>query len=304
MHIPWDDVSVFLAVAETGSLSAASTRLRVTQPTVSRRIAELEARVGEALFTRTAAGAVLTSFGESLVAPSRRMAEWAAEVERAAEGAETTPRGEVRITAPPGIAFDFVTPFAAWAKERLPDVRFTVLSSTDYLDLSRGGADLALRFAAPAQRDVVTLATLEVGIAAFGSEAYARTLPRPAKPSDVAWIGWAPPFEDLAPNPELARMIPSFRPAFASDDFLVQQRAAEEGLGAIFLGLVEHRFSQTRLVQLDVSLPPLRRSLHLACARRVLEIPRVRAVADLLVAELARTKPKGAAGARKKAARA
>jgi DNA-binding transcriptional LysR family regulator len=301
MHIPWDDVGVFLAVAETGSLSAAAKRLRVTQPTVSRRVAELEALVGEALFARTAAGASLTSFSESLVEPARRMAEWAAEVERAAERAETTPRGEVRITAPPGIAFDFVAPFAAWAKARLPEVRFTVLSSTEYLDLSRGGADLALRFAAPAQRDVVTLASLDVDVAAFGSEAYARTLPRRAAPRDVAWIGWAPPFDDLSPNPELARMIPSFAPAFASDDYLVQLRAAEEGLGAMFLGLARHRFWRSRLVQLDVALPPMRRALHLACARRALEIPRIRAVADLLVAELESAKPKPAAGARKRA---
>ena len=107
MHIPWHDLQVFLAVAEAGSLSAAAKRLRVTQPTVSRRIAELEASVGEALFVRTVDGAAPTSFGERLLEPARRMAEWAAEVDRAAERAETTPRGTVRITAPPGVAFEF-----------------------------------------------------------------------------------------------------------------------------------------------------------------------------------------------------
>ncbi len=287
MHIPWDDVNVLLAVAETGSLSAGAARLRVTQPTVSRRVAELEARVGEAIFVRSAAGATVTPFGESLLEPARRMAEWAAEVERAAERAETTPRGTVRVTAPPGIAFDFVAPFAAWAKGRLPDVQLSVRATTEYLDLSRGGADLALRFAAPAQRDVETLAKVEIEIGAFGSAAYAKTLPRRAKPSDVAWVAWAPPFEDLAPNPELARLIPGFRPVFASDDYLVQLRAAEEGLGAMFLGRAPHRFSRTRMVPLDVDLPTIQRTLYLACPRRALEIPRVRAVADLIVTELA-----------------
>ena len=289
MHIPWDDMSLFLAVAETGSLSAAAARLNVTQPTVSRRVAELEARVGEALFARTAIGATITTFGESLLEPARRMAEWAVELERAAERAETTPRGIVRITAPPGIAFDFLAPFAAAAREALPAVRFTVIATTDYLDLSRGGADLALRFAAPAQRDVVTLATLDVPIGAFGSKAYARTLPPHATPSDVAWIAWAPPYENMSPNPELAKMIPSFEPVFASDDFLVQLRAAEAGLGAMFLGRATHRFAKNDLVLLDVVLPPIHRSLHLVATKRALEIPRVRAVADLLVAELHHT---------------
>jgi DNA-binding transcriptional LysR family regulator len=286
MHMAWDDLRVFLAVAETGSLSAAAKRLGVTQPTVSRRIADLESSVGEALFVRSAEGAAVTSFGESLLEPSRRMAEWAAEVERAAARAETSPQGTVRITAPPGVAFDFVAPFAAWAREKLPDVRLEVLSSIQYLDLSRREADLALRFAAPAQRDVITIASVEIAVGAFASEAYAKTLPRKCRLRDVAWIVWAPPFENVTPNPELAAAIPDFRPVFASDDFLVQIRAAEAGLGAIFLGRVGHRFSSWRLVplELDLRLPP--RPLHLACARSALEIPRVRAVSELLIAEL------------------
>jgi DNA-binding transcriptional LysR family regulator len=114
MHMQWDDAQLFLAVAEAGSLSAAARRLHITQPTVSRRVALLEAQLGEAVFVRTADGARLTSFGERLLEPARRMAEWAGELDRAAERAETTPRGSVRVTAPPGIAYDFLAPFAAW----------------------------------------------------------------------------------------------------------------------------------------------------------------------------------------------
>ncbi len=48
MHVEWNDLQVLIAVADAGSLSAAAKRLRVTQPTVSRRLAELEAAVGRA----------------------------------------------------------------------------------------------------------------------------------------------------------------------------------------------------------------------------------------------------------------
>jgi DNA-binding transcriptional LysR family regulator len=285
MDIPWEDVRLFLAVAEAGSLSAASKRLRTTQPTVSRRLAEVEAKLGEPLFVRTAQGIALTSFGERLVEPSRRMAEWAAEVERAAERRETSPRGVVRVTAAPGLAFELLAPFAAWLRGKLPGVQLEVRASVQYLDLARREADLALRFGEVAQRDVVSLASLEVEVGVFAAPEYAATLPKRYGVADVAWVAWAPPFEDLSPNPELARMIPGFRPAFASDDYLVQLRAAEAGVGAIFLGRTAHRFSQRRLVELALDLPPIRRSLHLACSRSALEIPRVRAVADLLVAE-------------------
>ncbi len=290
MHIPWEALQSFLAVAESGSLSAASKRLRVTQPTVSRRIAELESHLGEALFVRSAHGAALTSFGERLLEPAKRMAEWSAEADRVVEGRDTKPSGSVRITAPPGVASDFLAPFAAHLRTKLPAVQLEVVSSVQYLDLSRREADLALRLSAPTQRDVVSLAALEHEAAAFASASYVKTLPRKYGVRDVAWIAWAPPMDHVSPNPELARMIPGFRPSFASDDFLVQLRAAELGLGAIFLGRVRHRFSgASPLVELDLELPTIRRTMHLAAAKSALAIPRVRAVADLLVSELSRT---------------
>jgi len=138
---------------------------------------------------------------------------------RTAERAETKPTGTVRITAPPGLAFDFIAPFAAWLKTKLPDVTLEVVATIQYLDLSRRDADIALRFAAPAQRDVVTLATLELENAAFASPAYAKTLPKRPKLSDVAWIAWAPPLDHLSPNPELTKLVPGFRPSFASGRF-------------------------------------------------------------------------------------
>ncbi len=283
-------MQLFLAVAEGGSLTAAARRLRITQPTASRRLLDLEAQIGEPLFVRDKGGAHLTSFGERLLEPARRMAEWAGETERVAERVETSPRGVVRLTAAPGLAFDFVAPFARYVREKLPDVRLEVISTVQYLDLARREADLALRFAAPKQRDVVSVAHMELDVAAFASQSYVRSLPKKATIADIDWIAWAPPMDHLSPNPELAAMIPGFRPSFASDDFLVQLRAAQEGLGAIFLGNVRHRFSQSPLVKLPLHVPVPRSSLHLACARSALDVPRVRAVADLLVREINRAR--------------
>lgn len=297
MHIPWEEVQLFLAIAESRSLTAAAKRLRITQPTASRRLSQLEAMLGERLFVRTVEGARPTPFGERMLEPARRMAEWAGEVDRAAAGTDTSPRGAVRITAPPGIAFELLAPFAAWMRDALPDVHLEVVSSVQYVDLARREADLALRIAPAAQKDLVTLASLEHEVGVFVSPTYAKRIPKKPRLSDIDWVGWAPPLEHLSPNPELARMIPGFVPVFASDDFLVQLRAAEAGVGAIFLGRVRHRFSISSLVEVDVDVGELRRTLHLVCAKSALDIPRVRAVADLLVRELrsvheARRKPK------------
>jgi DNA-binding transcriptional LysR family regulator len=74
VHIPWNEVELFLAVAEAGSLSAAAKRLKTTQPTVSRRLADLEASLGEPLFARSVDGTVPTSFGERMLPAARHMA--------------------------------------------------------------------------------------------------------------------------------------------------------------------------------------------------------------------------------------
>ncbi|HSQ63945.1 MAG TPA: LysR family transcriptional regulator [Polyangiaceae bacterium] len=288
----WNELQLFLAVADGGSLTAAARKLRVTQPTASRRLLELEASVGEPLFVRGVEGTRLTSFGERMLEPARRMAEWAGEAERVAARTQTGPRGVVRLTAAPGLAFDFVAPFAGYLREKLPEVQLEVISTVQYLDLARREADLALRFAAPTQRDLVSVASVDFDVAPFGSPSYAARLPKKVALADVDWIGWAPPLDHLSPNPELAALIPGFRPSFASDDFLVQLRAAMAGLGAMFLGKVRHRFSlENPLVELPLPLPPRRGSLHLVCARSALDVPRVRAVADLVARELAAASP-------------
>jgi DNA-binding transcriptional LysR family regulator len=288
LHIPWNDLRIFLAVAESGSLSAASTRLRITQPTVSRRVAALEAELGEQLFVRSVDGVAITSYAERLLEPARRMAEWASEVDRAAERRDATPSGLVRVTAAPGVAWDLLVPFAAALRERHPALRIELLSSVESLDLSRREADVALRLGPPTQRDVVSMVAVEVEVAPFAAAVYAKTLPKGYGFADVAWIGWAPPYEHLSPNPELARRVPGWTPAFATDDYLLMLRAAELGLGAMVLGRFRHRFAERSLVELALDMRGATRTLHLLCATGALAIPRVRVVVDALASELAK----------------
>ncbi|HEY4104879.1 MAG TPA: LysR family transcriptional regulator [Polyangiaceae bacterium] len=280
-------------MAECGSLSSAAKRLKLAQPTVSRRVGELEAELGESLFVRSVDGASLTAFGERLLEPARRMSEWATEFECAAEKSETALEGVVRITAPPGLAFDFCAPFAAFLRQRLPEVRLEVVSTVRYLDLTRRDADLALRIEKPTQRELTTIVGLELEAVPFASREYAARFKAAPRLAEIDWIAWAPPLDALQPNPTLARMIPNFRPAFASDDFLVQLRAAEAGLGAIFLGHFAHRFArESGLVPLAVrDFGPVPSGLYLVSTKSALAIPRIRAVADLIGAELSRSKP-------------
>lgn len=288
----WAQIELFLAVAESESLSGASKALGVTQPTVSRQLAELEANLGEPLFVRSVAGVALTSFGERLIAPAQRMAEQAGELQRIADDIDTEPSGPVRVTAPPGVAYQFLAPLAARLRESLPAVRLEIVSTVRYVDLVRRDADLALRSESlerpTTQRDLVVLASNVHPVAAYATRELIASLPRNYSIADVPWIGWAKPFEHLPPNRELAALIPGFAPVFASDDYIVQLRAAEAGVGAVILGRFENRAAlPTSLVEMKVSFGKLTTALHLVAARASLTIPRVKAVADVIAKEVA-----------------
>jgi DNA-binding transcriptional LysR family regulator len=288
MDISWDDARLFLAVAEAGSLSAAARRLGLGQPTVTRRLALLEYTVGATLFRRSVEGATLTFAGERLLTPAKKMAEWAGELHRAAEAPDGAPAGLVRVTSSPFICFDFLAPFAGAMAVKTPGLRLEVLSSVQYLDLVRGEADLALRSLAPTSAELQVLFSLRVKTQVMVAASLQKRLPKKVTLASLPWVAWAPPFEAVPPNPQLAAAIPNFRPAFSADHFLVQLAAAEAGAGALVLAGVRHRLSRpTTLVPLELDLGEYGFSnLHLVCAKSALDIPRVRLVADMLIGEL------------------
>ena len=290
-NVSWEDWRLFLAVAEAGSLSGAARALRIGQPTLSRRMGLLEEQLDGALFTRRPDGMALTPLAESLLPTARRMAEWAHDAQRIVAGGERRPEGRVRIAAAPGVAFDFLAPLAALLRKRSPGLRLEVLADVAYVSLARGDADLAIRSRAPTEHDLVGLASVEIQAAAFASRAYARRLPRRYGLGDVDWIAWAPPFEETPPNPQLRAVLGErFRPVFTSNDYLVQLAALEAGVGVMVLGRRFHRMSRIgNFVELDLELGPGARTMfHLVVAKRMVDVPRIRAVTDALLGELDR----------------
>lgn len=287
MEITWDQAQTFLAVAEHRSFSGAARALRLGQPTVSRRIATLEHAVGCPLFRRGKAGAELTADGARMVPAAEQMARWATELNRLAAGTEEAPAGIVRIAAPPGLAVEYLAPLATMAQARLPDIRLEVLSSLDFVDLSRGVADLALRTRPTVEPELVTLQSISWEIGVFAAPSYAARVPAKPKLADLDWVTWAYPVEHLSPRPFLEREIPDFAPSFASDDYLVLKAAVAAGMGAMILERVQPpAASAPSLVEIDVGLQLPTAEMHLVCARSMRYVPRVRAVADLILEQV------------------
>ncbi len=108
--INWDDLRYFLVAAEAGSLNQAAARLGVTQPTLSRRIDNLEYCLGSRLFQRQPNGIALTTSGELILRHVMTMQSAAADIGRLAAGRDESKAGTVKLYSPDGLAAYWLTP--------------------------------------------------------------------------------------------------------------------------------------------------------------------------------------------------
>jgi DNA-binding transcriptional LysR family regulator len=117
-----ESMATLLAAVEAGSLSAASRKLGVPLPTVSRKVSELEAHLRTRLVNRTSRRLELTDAGRAYVAACKKILEDIEEAERAASGEYRTPRGDLTIAAPIVMGRLHVLPVVAEFLRAFPDI--------------------------------------------------------------------------------------------------------------------------------------------------------------------------------------
>ncbi len=280
--LSWEDAQLFLAVVEHGSFSAAAKVLGLGQPTISRRINYIEELLHQQLFERGKYGAIPTETATKLLPAAQQMAKWAAEFDRQALGVGDAVSGTVRVAAAPGVAVEQLAPFAAKLKTLEPNIRLEVLSSIDHVDLTRGGADIAIRTKYPREPELVVVHKSVVQPVVVGSKSYVQKLKQPCKWSDLSWVSWASPYLDVSPRPMLEKIIDNFAPVFTSDDYLVQKAAVCSGLGA-FITNRSNRFDTTELVEIDIGVTLPESEFYIVCAKSMQQVPRVRVVIERLI---------------------
>ena len=168
----WSILRDFIAVAETGGLSQAARRLRVSQPTLSRRIAALEAQLKAQLFQRTPRGLSLTDAGEQVLAGARRVEEEALAIERQADAAQQTLTGTVRITVTEALGSLWLPKHLAAFHAKYPGVCVEVLVDNRTVNLVRREADIAIRLFRPDQPDLIARHAGELVMGLYGTKDY------------------------------------------------------------------------------------------------------------------------------------
>ena len=287
----WSLVQSFLAVAETGSLSAAARALRATQPTIGRHIQTLERDLGVTLFRRQARGMVLSQEGEALLDPARAMQKAANALSLSAAGEVNEVRGTVRITASLFVAHYILPPIIAELRQSAPEIDIDVVATDTSENLLFREADIAVRMYRPTQLDMVTLHLGDVELGLFGSVAYLRDISLPQALEDVlnacAIVGYDR-------NEEIIRGFrsagfPVTREFFPTrcDNQTVYWELVRAGCGLGFgQRLVALADPELREVEMDIQTPTL--EVWLTAHEAVRHTPRVDAIWQVLAPRLAR----------------
>lgn len=134
-------LDTFLKIGESGSLSKAARLLDATQPTVSRRLLELERMLGCKLAIRTTASFSLTDEGRTLMTEARDITDrWSGLSQRLA-GGQSRPEGTLRVIGPSGYGSGFLTDTMTDLRAAHPQLRVELTLTDRVVDLAASGAE-------------------------------------------------------------------------------------------------------------------------------------------------------------------
>lgn len=186
----WDDVQVFLAIARTGTLSAAGRALGIDHSTVYRRLNQLEADLGVPLFHRDGGRYQLSEAGTQAVSEAEAAQTALRGFERKVCGYQDVARGVVKLTSPEAL-LAVLSPLLASFRAAWPALELQVAFSDRFLDLSRQEADVALR---PTPRPPEDLVGRRIAPIAWSTYAPTTEL----DPGELPWAVYGDELADLA----------------------------------------------------------------------------------------------------------
>ena len=175
----WNDLKIFHALVSAGSMSKAARLLGVVQPTVSRRLEQLEMRIGARLVTRGADGVELTDVGERIWALVQTMQSTASDIERVAGQADMAEAGRVRLTAPDGIASYWIAHQLSGFVEANPAIKLEISTLGAGESITDPYCDVMMQFIPSKRMDLVPKEMATLHYVPFTSQSYLDTYGRP-----------------------------------------------------------------------------------------------------------------------------
>lgn len=180
-----NEIQIFAAIVERGSFIAASNLLQIPKTTVSRKIEELETRLGVRLLQRTTRKMSLTEAGQAYYEHCERIIAEIDEAERAVGQLAEAPRGTLRVSTSFSIGSRFIGRMLPEFLRRYPDVRVNLVLSNAVEDLVEGNYDLAIRAGRLADSSHASRSLGQSRSSLVASPDYVKEKGLPATPQDL-----------------------------------------------------------------------------------------------------------------------
>ncbi|MBB4390784.1 LysR family transcriptional regulator [Rhizobium leguminosarum] len=279
----WDDVRIFLAVARTGQILAASKRLGLNHATLSRRLTSLEEALKTRLFIRRTNGCELTTEGEVFLASAERMETEMLAAQASLGHTDTAIAGTVRVGAPDGFGVSFLAPRMGRLIERHPSLKIQLVPVPRSFSLSQREADIAITLERPEQGRLVSSKLTDYTLGLYASRDY---LASRGTPGDIDALKAHPRIgyvEDLIFTASLnfsGEVMRSWDASFEISTAIGQTEAVRSGAGiGILHDYIARQYPELQRILPEVSI---RRAYWTTYHETARDLMRVRSVADFL----------------------
>ena len=279
----WDNLRVFLALAEEGSLTAAARRLKVSHPTISRRIRALEGELGTRLFDRLPDRHVPTLAATHLLDDVRQMARAAEALERRSAGLNDTHLGTVRISVDETMA-EFISRHLMRLRENHRCIEFEISVAHISANLSRREADLLIRPVVPDSASLVVRKLGRFAYAVYGTADMAtRTDGSRESLRGLPWVGFDEDHIYMPGQRWQLDLLEGAKPELRTNNGVVYLKAIRDGHGVGVLPCFLGDFEPT-LTRLTPVLDEVQADQWLLVHQDMRSLPRIRVVMDALIA--------------------
>jgi DNA-binding transcriptional LysR family regulator len=282
--LDWNLIRAFRATADAGSLAAAAQQLGLTQPTLSRQVAALEAALGLALFERIGRRLALTEAGAGLLEQARAMSAAAEDLALAAAGRSSDVSGRVCISVTDAFAAHVLPDIVSRIRRDAPQITIVILATDSISDLRRREADIAIRHVRPTEPELIARKMGEMDAHFYVLEELARATHLTGSIDDLTRLdilGFEPLDRFLAQLADMGVLIPEGNCRIVSESASVLWEMLKRGHGAgVMLRTVAER--TPGLVRVAPELPAIPVPVWLVTHREIHTSRRVRIVFDAI----------------------
>ncbi len=241
MANPSNEMGVFERVAERGSIAGAAQDVGLSPSAVSKLITRLELRLGVRLINRTTRHLALTAEGETYLKRAREILGAIDAAESEIASARTSPRGNLRVLAPPVFAVEHLGPALPEFLARHPRVTLDFLVTNRVVDLVSENVDIALQTGRLSDSTLVARKIVDISRVICASPKYLARRGRPIKPTDLAahaclTLSRIPQSAIWSFQTEGQPVQVNVRGPLSADSADLLKKLAIEGLGIVRLG--------------------------------------------------------------------